>query len=106
MNTWTGARLPQPALAEIDAVARSAYDRCHPDDSFDEMAARARFSKEDKGLLRDWRAAARSMIGCEKTGASSGPFAQDQISDSAPRYQGPEQGLRNRQAHAERKPVS
>lgn len=46
----------------IDALARRLYDRCHPDDSFDEMRQRARFSQEDRGLLRDWRAAARSLV--------------------------------------------
>ncbi|MBL0935453.1 MAG: hypothetical protein IBJ07_11970 [Rhizobiaceae bacterium] len=54
---------PDEELGEtsIDALARRLYDRCHPDDSFDEMRQRARFSKEDRGLLRDWRAAARSL---------------------------------------------
>lgn len=34
------------------------YDRCHPDDSFEDLKHRARFSKEDQGLLRDWMAVA------------------------------------------------
>jgi hypothetical protein len=37
---------------------RLAYERCHPEDSFDDLKHRARFSKEAKGLLRDWLALA------------------------------------------------
>lgn len=40
--------------AKIEALAREAYDRCHPGDSFADMKRRARFSKEDRCLLRDW----------------------------------------------------
>ncbi len=39
-------------------LIRAAYERCHPQDSFDDLQRRARFSKEDKGLLRDWLAIA------------------------------------------------
>ena len=50
-----------PARAEhrarIIALAAREYQRCHPDDSFENLVARARFSKEDTGLLRDWLAA-------------------------------------------------
>src|SRR5690554_5898079 len=50
-----------PATAEHRArkiaLAAREYQRCHPDDSFENLVARARFSKEDKGLLRDWLAA-------------------------------------------------
>jgi len=39
---------------------RAEYERCHPQDSFDDLKRRAFFSKEDKGLLREWlQAAAR-----------------------------------------------
>jgi hypothetical protein len=30
------------------------YERCHPDDSFDDLKHRAQFSKDDSGRLRDW----------------------------------------------------
>jgi hypothetical protein len=53
--------LVAPASAEhrarIIALAAREYQRCHPGDSFENLIARARFSKEDKGLLRDWLAA-------------------------------------------------
>lgn len=40
----------------LESIAREAYDRCHPGDSFDDMKRRAPFSKEDRGLLGDWLA--------------------------------------------------
>lgn len=47
-----------PARAEdrarLEALAAREYVRCHPDDTFENLVARARFSKEDRGLLRDW----------------------------------------------------
>ena len=47
----------------IEAVARDAYDRCHPDDTFDALKQRSQFSKEDGGLLRQWLALARAKAG-------------------------------------------
>lgn len=40
--------------AALEARAAKAYDRCHSDDSFADLKRRARFSKEDQGLLKDW----------------------------------------------------
>lgn len=62
----------------IDALARRLYDRCHPDDSFDELRQRARFSKEDRGLLRDCRAAARSVAQSPESGGRGEAFAAAQ----------------------------
>ncbi|HEU4661313.1 MAG TPA: hypothetical protein VFS63_11685 [Pseudolabrys sp.] len=45
-------------LSLAEAFARAEYERLHPDDTFDDLKRRARFSKEDEGLLRDWLAAA------------------------------------------------
>ncbi|MEC5293207.1 hypothetical protein VSX64_21465 [Aurantimonas sp. C2-6-R+9] len=42
----------------LGALVRADYEKYHPDDSFDDLKRRARFSKEDKGLLRDWVAVA------------------------------------------------
>jgi len=59
-NGWRrpiGPDDPQ-ARARLEAVAAAEYDRCHPDDSFEALVRRARFSKEDQGLLKDWLAAA------------------------------------------------
>ncbi len=52
--------------ASRESLVRADYDRCHPGETFDDLKRRARFTKEDKGLLREWmavaaqRAAARS----------------------------------------------
>lgn len=39
---------------------RIFYERCRPDDSFEALKHRAAFSKEDRRLLEDWRAAAKA----------------------------------------------
>lgn len=44
--------------AYAESLIWAEYDRCHPHDSFEDLKRRARFSKEDQGLLRDWMAAA------------------------------------------------
>ncbi len=46
----------------IEEVARAAYDRCHPDDTFAALKHRSRFSKEDEGLLRQWLDFARAEV--------------------------------------------
>jgi hypothetical protein len=53
MTQQPGAR---PSKADLERIAREAYDRCHPDDSFEDLRRRAAFSKEDRCLLRDWLA--------------------------------------------------
>jgi len=47
----------------IEAIAREAYDGCHPDDTFEALKHRAQFSKEDAGLLRQWLAFAYGKAG-------------------------------------------
>jgi hypothetical protein len=44
--------------ASHEALVAADYDRCHPDDTFEAMKLRARFSKEDQGLLKQWMALA------------------------------------------------
>lgn len=44
----------------LEAFIRDDYERCHPDDTFDDLRRRARFAKEDKGLLADWMALAET----------------------------------------------
>jgi hypothetical protein len=38
----------------LGSWVRTEYERLHPGDSFEDLKRRARFSKEDKGLLREW----------------------------------------------------
>lgn len=41
-----------------ESLIAAEFDRCHPGDSFHDLKRRARFSKEDRGLLNDWMALA------------------------------------------------
>ena len=38
----------------LELLIRSDFERSHPDEFLEDLKRRARFSKEDKGLLRDW----------------------------------------------------
>ena len=40
--------------ADHESLIRADYDRCHPGESFEDLKRRARFSKEDQGLMQDW----------------------------------------------------
>lgn len=44
--------------AYLESLVREDYDRCHPGETFDDMKRRGSFSKEDRGLYRDWLAVA------------------------------------------------
>ncbi|MBR0881234.1 hypothetical protein JQ608_29535 [Bradyrhizobium liaoningense] len=52
----------------LESLIREDFERCHPGETLDDFKRRASFSKEDKGLLRDWmavaaaRAAAARMV--------------------------------------------
>jgi hypothetical protein len=39
---------------ELESLIRRDFERCHPGDTLDDLKRRAAFSKEDRGLLRDW----------------------------------------------------
>jgi hypothetical protein len=39
---------------DLESLVSQDYDRCHPGDSLADLKRRARFTKEDKGLLADW----------------------------------------------------
>jgi len=42
----------------LEAVIGTDFEKCHPGETLDDLRRRAAFSKEDKGLLRDWMAVA------------------------------------------------
>jgi hypothetical protein len=44
--------------AYLESLVRDDYDRCHSGETFDDMKRRMSFSKEDRGLYRDWLAVA------------------------------------------------
>jgi hypothetical protein len=51
----TAESLPEAAL---EALVREDYERCHPEETFDDMKSRAAYCRIDKGLYRDWMAIA------------------------------------------------
>jgi hypothetical protein len=38
----------------LESRIRSDYERCHANETLEDLKRQSRFSKEDKGLLRDW----------------------------------------------------
>lgn len=49
--------------AFYESLVAKDFARTHPGDSFENLRHRARFAKEDKGLLRDWLAVAALRAG-------------------------------------------
>ncbi len=48
----------QVDVAYLESLIREDFERCHPGETLDDLKRRAAFSREDKGLLRDWMAVA------------------------------------------------
>jgi len=42
----------------LEQLIRADFARCHPGETLEDVKRRDCFSKEDKGLLRDWMAVA------------------------------------------------
>jgi hypothetical protein len=42
----------------LESLIREDFERCHPGETLEDLKRRASFSKEDRGLLRDWMAIA------------------------------------------------
>jgi hypothetical protein len=51
----------------LESLIREDYERCHPGETLEDLKRRASFSKEDRGLLRDWMAVAavRAAAACQ-----------------------------------------
>ena len=47
----------------FEAIIREDFACCHPEMTLDDLRRRAAFSKEDRGLLRDWIAIAAKSLG-------------------------------------------
>lgn len=54
----------------LESLIREDYERCHPGETLEDIKHRSAFSKEDKGLLRDWMAIA-AMRAARKSAAPS-----------------------------------
>ena len=55
----------------LESLIREDFERCHPGEILDDLKRRASFSKEDRGLLRDWMAVAASRAGAARTAKAS-----------------------------------
>lgn len=44
--------------AYLESLIRADFDRCHPDETLDDVKRRAAFTKEDRRLYQDWMALA------------------------------------------------
>lgn len=51
--------------AFLESIIRADYERCHPGEALEDIKLRSAFSKEDKGLLRDWMAVAAVRAAAE-----------------------------------------
>ncbi|EIM72696.1 hypothetical protein A33O_18669 [Nitratireductor aquibiodomus RA22] len=58
----SGSSAQRQDVAILGETSRR-YERCHPDDTFADLARRSSFSKEDRRLLEDWLAATALDIG-------------------------------------------
>jgi len=67
---------PEEERAYLESLIREDFERCHPGETLEDLKRRASFSKEDRGLLRDWvavaarRAAADQAKGSRLTSAA------------------------------------
>jgi hypothetical protein len=56
--------------AYLESLVREDYDRCHQGETFDDMKRRIPFSREDRGLYRDWLAVAAARAAALPTEAA------------------------------------
>ncbi|MDE2377924.1 MAG: hypothetical protein KGM94_11670 [Bradyrhizobium sp.] len=52
--------------AYLESLIREWFERCHPGETLDDLKRRASFSKEDRGLLRDWMAVAAARSAADR----------------------------------------
>ncbi|RXH26199.1 hypothetical protein XH99_22045 [Bradyrhizobium nanningense] len=57
----------------LESLIREDFARCHPGETLEDVKRRAVFSKEDKGLLRDWMAVAAGRAAADR---AHPPFLQ------------------------------
>lgn len=59
MRTDSPQHLEDPSY--LESLIRDDYGQCHSGETLDDLKRRASFSKEDRGLLRDWMAVAAAL---------------------------------------------
>lgn len=57
----------QEDAAYLESLIRQDFERCHPGETLDDLKRRAAFSKEARGLLRDWMAVAAKRAADERS---------------------------------------
>jgi hypothetical protein len=55
--------------AYLETLIREDFERCHPGGTLEDLKGGASFSKEDRGLLRDWMAVAARRAAADQTKA-------------------------------------
>jgi hypothetical protein len=53
----------------LESLIREDYERCHPGETLEDLKRRASFSKEDRGLLRDWMTVAAARAATDQAKA-------------------------------------
>lgn len=64
-------------LTRLESMIREDFERCHPGDTLDDLKRRASFSREDRGLLRDWMAVAARRAAADRTDHSANAMAPE-----------------------------
>jgi len=57
----------EPERAFLEQLIRADFARCHPGETLEDIKRRASFSKEEKGLLRDWMAIAAIRAAADRS---------------------------------------
>jgi len=51
--------------AHLESRIRADFEQCHPGETLEDVKRRSSFSREDKGLLRDWMAVAATRAAAD-----------------------------------------
>ena len=62
--------------AYLESLIREDFERCHPGETLEDIKRRSSFSKEDKGILRDWMAIAAARARADQVRMTSAPTAE------------------------------
>ena len=57
--------------AYLESLIHEDFDRCHPGKTLEDVKRRTSFSKEDRGLLRDWMAIAATRAAADRVESPS-----------------------------------
>ncbi len=62
---------------ELEALIREDFAHCHPGETLADVKRRAPFSRDDRGLLREWMEVAATRAATAKTRAAPGRAKTD-----------------------------